>query len=136
MMECRSVYNGHSSEGVSLCDCMCVHMPVEKKLLFPWCIPHLNPSSQLLHHRPFKEAPYLISRLAAVCNLEWGVLERDRDLPGITQQVRAGTKPQDGDTYLHDHTYTPGKSFLLSNHTSCCCEYLAQLSHPQALGKA
>lgn len=42
-------------QNVSLDGCTCVHTPVERKLLFPHCIPHLSPSPQLLHHRPFKK---------------------------------------------------------------------------------
>ena len=45
-------------------------------------------------------------------------------------------KHQDGDTHQHDHTHILGKSSLLSNHSFCCCEHLAQLFHPRAFGKA
>ena len=57
-------------------------------------------------------------------------------MPGVTQQAGASTKHQDGNTHRHDHTYVLGKSSLRSNHSFCCCEHSAQLSHPRVLGKA
>lgn len=36
-------------------DCMCVHMRIKRKLLFPCCVPHPSPSPQLCHHRPLRK---------------------------------------------------------------------------------
>lgn len=43
--------------------------------------------------------------IVAAFTLEWGDPERYGDLPGVTQQTRAGAKPQDGDTHPLDHTH-------------------------------
>lgn len=93
------------SEHMSLSDCV-----------LPWCVPHLSPSPQLLHHRPFKE-PFTWS--AAAFTLGTGEAQRGMGtcLRSHSKLELVGTKPQDGHTYLHDYTHILGKSSLLSNHT-------------------
>lgn len=99
----------------SVCPCMiaCVHLPIERKLLFPWWAPHPSPSPGFSIRDPLR-SPLSGQQLSSLRN---GEAQRGRGPAwGHTASQSWDCAPGRG-YHLRDHTDTLGASFLLSNHT-------------------